>query len=361
MGKAKQSAYVGLPVDEAGNVPRRHEERSEGGTCVTLAKIGVFAALLCLVVLGGTHMSCAGKHTQSHQAGLLRKHRGKESDDSDLASYWKEIHHGGPWDHHRGGNHHHHDDGDLIGPHHIPRENMLGPDHHAYHDDELPAVLRHPLHGNQGKLAAGNIPYHPHHHAFPANILNYPPDHHGKQNTVIVKQGIPQGHHIDSPGKNDMPEVLRHPHYTGQPNQKQNTVKVHAAEGRFHDEPADEPTEEELEALIAEELEEFDDEEEEGFDEEFVDAEEQDFDAEDEEEGEDFDAEDEAKDEDFDDEEDVEEEEEDFDEEVDDEEESWDSDDNEKDEFEAEILEAFEELDEDDDVVIVEEERLEVP
>jgi len=317
MGKGERTAYVALPMDVAdGKASRRHEE--EEGSCFTFAKIGIFAAAVSLVLVGGMHMSCGGKTTH-YQKNQLRAHEGRASE---LSSYWGRIHKDawGPR-----GEHNHHGDS-LPGPHHAPHGNMLGPDHHPYHDDEIPAVLRHPMHNHGENHAVKHVYHHPnpsdlpemkafkknqeiikhivsplHHDDLPEE-LQHPhhsgaklntvkvakaeepapkhhgdlpeelrhPHHTGKQNTVKVErtepEDFPASDNNEKQNDVDMPEILRHPPHRANGNGKQGTYVVHTAKGRHQEEPEardvsssdesfdDDLTEEELDEILDEEL-----------------------------------------------------------------------------------------------------------
>lgn len=384
MGK---EAYIALPMDVGGEGNDRREESSEQGVCVTFAKIGMFAALVSLVVVGGMHMSCGNQKTNQ------LRNPGK---DSDLTSYWGRIH-SGAW-----GPRHHHREGALPGPHHVPHGNMLGPEHHSYHDDEIPTVLRHPMHHHHGKTQAVK---HVEHHPMPGDLgelkglnkqtgkvikhpVEQPPRHHNdlpnelrrhshpgaKQNTVHVKKAAPK----DIPDV-EMPEILRHPPKRTNGNGKQGTYVVHKAKGRHHDEPSprdssDEwrgETKEEQDAKLDAELavlehdfnvdtygEDYDEEEEEEeWEEDLFDSDEDDEDDEESDYEEDFSGESDDEEAGSESEDDAAYESEDEDEIFD--EEDFEDEDSEEDELDAEILEALEEFDSEDMIVV--EERLEEP
>jgi hypothetical protein len=380
MGKGESAAYVALPMNLADDgAAERAQRRQEDGACVTFGKLCVVAAALSLVVVGGMHMiGCNGKHSYQKKTQLRN-------------------HHFGAWKPRTGM--------DVPGPHHVPQGTLFGPDHHRQHDEELPAVLRHPMHkpGKNQAVMHVHDDGHPdpsgfqeleaikknqqiikhvidstHHNTLPQE-LRHPPHHGGQPNTVQVKRARHEPedfpHHENHPNNEvevEMPDILLNPPKRTNGNGKQSTYVVH----RHHDAPTprEVPVQEwssSDDVMLDTELEQL----ERDFNEDF--RHESQRDEEEEEDKEEYDAKLDAEleqlehdfeedfneiewDEDFgeeDDEdswetEDEDEEEEDWEMEI----EEWDEND-----LDAEILEAFEDAEEEDVELIVVEERLEAP
>ena len=264
MGKVESTAYVALPMDLADNVASQRKRREEvDGAFATFGKLCAVAAAISLVVVGGVHMSgCSGKHSyqknnqlRNHHFGAWNPRSGHQHDGVDIPgphhSVW------GP----RGG--HHHPEDALPGPHHVPHGTLLGPDHYRQHDEQLPAVLRHPMHKPGKNQAVMHVQdEHPdplqelkaikknqqiikhvidstHHNTLPQE-LQHPSHHAGKLNTVTVKKAphepedFPHAeNHPNEEVEVEMPDILRHPPTRTNGNGKQGTYVVH----RHHDAP----------------------------------------------------------------------------------------------------------------------------
>lgn len=372
----------------------RDEERSEGGACATFAKIAAFATLVSLVVIGAMHMSCGSKSMAHQQTNQLRAHEKKHS-------YWQRG--GERWGRHGG---HHHGDS-LPGPHHVPHDTMNGLYHHEHHDQDLPEVLRHPLHkpGKNQAVVKVHREQHPNPGDLPelkktsvklppgVHIIRHPPHvdelpnelrhphHQGKQNTVVVKKAEPEDFPAETNNNNneedeEIPAVIR-THARTNGNGQQGTYKVHAERHSNKPEPRevspsssdedDDMTDEEWDAKLDEEIAELEADFEHDFYGEEEEAEE-DFDMEEDED--EFD--DEEDDDEFDDELEIE-----WDEDDDEETEDWDDDESEsideaaydsedeenleenEEEWEDEVLDAVEEIEENNMIVV--EERIEEP
>lgn len=401
MAKAESTAYVALPMDLADNVAAQRSKREEVSVCATFGKLCIVAAAISLVVVGGMHMSsCGGKHSNQKKSQLRNHH-------FDAWNPHSGHQHGmdAPGPHHWGPGGHYPKDA-LPGPHHVTHGTFLGPDHYREHDEQLPAVLRHPMHKPGKNQAVMHVhDEHPdptdelkkikknqqvikhvidstHHNTLPQELRH--PSHHGsKLNTVKVQKAVhepedKENHPTDEVDV-EMPDILRHPPKRTNGNGKQGTYVVH----RHHDAPApreapaqesssedakldaeleelerdfnedfghenqgleeEKEEEEEYDAKLETELEQLEHDMEEDFDEFDWDSEEEDnFEGSDDEDEDDWESEDED-----------EEDEDDWEIEM---EEEWDEND-----LDEEILEAFEDAEDEDVEVIVVEERLEEP